>query len=97
MKIISRQKCAISSKEGLRSYYQRLSKEELEKRKSSQLNVFLTTSLAWVTSLIAVIVAAKISFPLIILYFGVIISLLITTRIDYRQRISLIDDALRVK
>ena len=97
MNFVKKLKCSIYSKQNLRFYYESLSKEELANRRSSQLNFFITTNLAWIFSFVTILIASKMSPPLIILYAGVIISLLISTWTDYKRRVSLIDEILKSK
>lgn len=78
-------------------YYQKLSKEELMERKKSQTRIYLSTSVAWLAALLMTLYAAKMDPELIILYSGVVVSLLITLFADYRKRIKLINDLIDKK
>ncbi len=97
MKFIEKLKCKAASKKDLNKYYQSLPKEELIKRKSAQRNLYLTTTFCWVFALIATVVAAKMSDVLLVLYVGLVMSLLITTWVDYKGRVSLIDRIIKTK
>jgi|GEM_PF-4572256 len=97
MNLISQLKCAFTTKQSAEDYYANLTKEELEKRKASQLKIYLSTSVTWVTAMIATVIAAKMNIPVLILYVGVIIALLLTTFIDYRKRVQLIERIIKSK
>lgn len=97
MNIISRIKCSINAKQDLRSYYESLSEQELKKRRSSLLMVFIATNLAWIFSFITILLSVRMDPPLMVFYGGVIISLVILSWGDYRRRVSLIDEILKSK
>ncbi len=94
MRIARSLKCSFRSDNPAINYAS-LTEEELKRRRSSLLNLYLTSSILWSVALIITLITAKMSMPIIILYVGVIISLLLTSWIDYRRRVSLIDQHLK--
>jgi len=95
MEVLKKLKCALTSKKPLERYYAELSSEELIKRKAYHLKVYLLTSLCWVFSFVIIIWAAKMDAPILILYTGTIIGVLITLWADYRKKVKLIDDLIK--
>ena len=91
MEFITKIKCAFTSRQSLKDYYHSLSTPALLARKKTLLTTYLVTSLAWSSTLLVTVFAAKISGALLILYAGVVLYLLITTFIDYRNRLKVID------
>jgi len=94
MGFISQLKCAFNSKQSLDSYYSKLSEEQLEQRKKSLFKSYLAVTLAWALALIITIISGSMSFPLLILYTGVILVLFISTYLDYQSRKNKIDKIL---
>ncbi|MEO1051859.1 MAG: hypothetical protein AAFX87_14610 [Bacteroidota bacterium] len=97
MKFYSKIKCSLKANGNLSDYYAKLSKEELLSRKSNQKNIYLTTTIMWVSALVITVLAAKMSLPILILYSGAVIATVIASWAEYRKRMALIDRFLNAK
>ena len=97
MEAIQRLKCAFTTKKSLRQFYSDLPKDQLEERKTYNFQVFLSLSTVWVISWFIIVWSTKMDMPLLILYTGAILGTIISLWADYRNKVKLIDELLKLK
>lgn len=94
MNLINKLKCALNSKESIRSFYHRQSDAYLRNRKSTLWRTYAVTSISWITAMIMILFFTGTKVEILIMYVGVVNMLLITNYLDYKNKKKLIEDIL---
>lgn len=97
MKLFKQLNCKFKTNKSLSDFYSNLSKDALEKRKTTYFTIYLVSITLWVSGLIIYTLAGLMDPPMLALYSGTTIAILTLLWADYRSKIKLINDTLKSK
>ena len=93
-RLIQSLRCSLNNKQTLKGYYNSLGKDELIAKKKNIRKIYLVPTIAWITSFYLIMYSAKMSLPVLILYSGTTVGIIINLYIDYKNRKKIIEKTL---